>query len=538
MKIFSLCSLALIALVAIILCGANLYLGDLNQDEGWYLYAARSVSEGRLPYRDFAFTQAPLLPLVYSALWPQKYGVAGGRLVTALLGLGSAIAVAALAWRLAGKNRRWPAALLVLCFVSINSYQSYFTTIVKTYSLCAFCLAIGFLFLTWLNTRWGRLSVFIAGLFLALAAATRISVIIALPVVFVGLLFARRFDKAVTLAVGAGLVGVGIMLPLFLASPDSFIFALWSFHTARQPGSFLYSLVLKAGSLSRIIQAYYPAVAALTVLLVLKVWANKFGLPSLLRRGRTAARRWGADESIFVLPCLWWTVGLVTIAHLAAPFPYDDYQTVVYPLFVAALVLASLDWLPADNRGKMAVVVVAFLVTTAAAVASPLNQDWLIRGRDRVWWRMKEKPDLRLLQDFGAYLKTITKPGDSILTQDAYLAVESGLSLPSGLELGPFCYYPDLGREEALRRRVVNKELLLELIAAARPSVAAVSGYTFTIASPAVSELPMAETAEFLKVLQRGYSLKKTVPFFGQGHTSLGIYVLAGAAEAAGSGAK
>ena len=40
-------------------------IGRLNQDEGWYLYASRLVYEGRLPYRDFAFFQAPFLPYVY-----------------------------------------------------------------------------------------------------------------------------------------------------------------------------------------------------------------------------------------------------------------------------------------------------------------------------------------------------------------------------------------------------------------------------------------------------------------------------------------
>ena len=68
----------------VVLGAANLYFGDLNQDEGWYLYAARQVHEGELPYRDFAFTQGPMLPLVYSLAYPlvERWGVAGGRLFT------------------------------------------------------------------------------------------------------------------------------------------------------------------------------------------------------------------------------------------------------------------------------------------------------------------------------------------------------------------------------------------------------------------------------------------------------------------------
>ena len=42
-----------------------LFYGKLNMDESWYLYASKLVYQGRLPYRDFAFTQMPLLPYIY-----------------------------------------------------------------------------------------------------------------------------------------------------------------------------------------------------------------------------------------------------------------------------------------------------------------------------------------------------------------------------------------------------------------------------------------------------------------------------------------
>ena len=74
-------SIFLLALAAGLgLTGANFYFGDLNQDEGWYLLAARNVSDGKLPYRDFAFTQGPMLPVVYSLATPfvAKFGVGGG----------------------------------------------------------------------------------------------------------------------------------------------------------------------------------------------------------------------------------------------------------------------------------------------------------------------------------------------------------------------------------------------------------------------------------------------------------------------------
>ena len=68
---------------------ANLYYGELNQDEGWYLYTARLAAEGQQPYRDFAFTQGPVFLMVYAQAQPlvERWGLMGGRVFTGVLGL-------------------------------------------------------------------------------------------------------------------------------------------------------------------------------------------------------------------------------------------------------------------------------------------------------------------------------------------------------------------------------------------------------------------------------------------------------------------
>ena len=50
--------------------------GTLYDDEGWYLVAARKVAQGQVPYRDFAFFQAPWHPTVYG-LVGSVYGLLG-----------------------------------------------------------------------------------------------------------------------------------------------------------------------------------------------------------------------------------------------------------------------------------------------------------------------------------------------------------------------------------------------------------------------------------------------------------------------------
>ena len=179
--------------LSVMLSAANLFLGDLNQDEGWYLYAARQITEGRVLYRDFMFTQGPALPFVYGVLFPiiEKFGVAGGRLITSLFGLASVGCAAWLAFRSAKRFAK-TAALCALILTGVNVYQSYFTTIVKTYSLCAFFLTAGFVALSYANGKRGASGAFWGGFLLALAACTRLSAGVALPIAGLWLVCNRR----------------------------------------------------------------------------------------------------------------------------------------------------------------------------------------------------------------------------------------------------------------------------------------------------------------------------------------------------------
>ena len=90
-----------------------------NADEGWYLYAARLVYQGQLPYRDFAYLQTPLQPLLFA---PLQWLFAGHlfiamRLANALLALVT-IALVYATGRRAGANERAALAastMLVAC---------------------------------------------------------------------------------------------------------------------------------------------------------------------------------------------------------------------------------------------------------------------------------------------------------------------------------------------------------------------------------------------------------------------------------------
>jgi hypothetical protein len=509
--------------VALFLGAANLYFGELNQDEGWYLYAAREVAHGLFPYKDFAFTQAPLLPFVYALATPLvgSWGVGGGRLFTLAMGLACALLAARLAGRLAPDGVRREAAWIAFALAAVNVYQSYFTTIVKTYALCGLFLAAGFLVFSFVTRKgtWG--AAFLAGALLACAAGTRISSGAALAVGGFYLLFNRKHlgDVAwLAFGIGGGLGLAAIFLPWFFAAREGFLFGVFEYHSLRSAGGIGPAVVYKCGFISRLVQAFYPA-AALAVVTALLY---------LVRRPPSEPKG-GPRPAIAV----WITVALISLVHFSAPFPYDDYQVPLYPLFCAALAAALCRWLASLESGvaigggplglRVAVVWMVVLVSTAAAFSSPINQNWMILGRDRIWWKVRAQAPLKQLRDVAFVLRQNTGEGGELLTQDTYLAIEAGLRVPKGLEMGPFSYYADWPRERAEAIHVVNEEMMLELIATNEARIAAVSGYGLSVKSPDVVELEPIRQDALWRALRARYAPMFEVPNFGQGATTLRV---------------
>jgi hypothetical protein len=105
-----------------------------------------------------------------------------------------------------------------------------------------------------------------------------------------------------------------------------------------------------------------------------------------------------------------------------------------------------------------------------------------------------------------------------------YLAVEARMRVPSGLELGPFSYYPAWPTALAEKRRVVNRERIEAIMASGEAPVAAFSGYGLAVESPKLTPVPEAERRRLLGVLGGKYELAAEVPSFGQAGTVLSVY--------------
>ena len=128
----------------------------------------------------------------------------------------------------------------------------------------------------------------------------------------------------------------------------------------------------------------------------------------------------------------------------------------------------------------------------------------------------KEKSDLEMLRDAAELVRKNSPEGSVLLTQDTYLAVEANRSVPHGMEMGAFCYYPEMPREQAEALHLLNRDIDAGNTGRNQEApVAAFSGYGLTIEMPGINEVLPEEALIFSKALFKRYDPLAHIPYFG-----------------------
>ena len=480
-----------------VLGSAAVWMGGLNQDEGWYLYAANMVADGKMLYRDFFYTQGPEMPCFYGAftwVWG-KWGLLGGRIFTLALGLMGIVIAAGLARRLAPEGRKGAAALVTFLLLGCNLYHLYYVAIPKTYSLASLFVTVGFFLLA-----VGKKPVFqfAAGLTLAYAAGTRVSLGALLCVAGLGLLFARRWKALLWFCVG-GFGGLALVYGPFLCDSGARagLLAAQQYHAAR--GGF--DPVWTVGSFSRLVRWYLPVFVVLGLGVAHALMARA-GVTANARASQSIEQ---SEQSINPSILLGGFLAVFAVQMLA-PFPYEDYQVPVMGLLAvyAAVTLVST---AADSSRLPSIVLLTLGLAFANSFGSPLLEKWMTNGQDRFWSLKKEKCELAQLRDVAKRVEQLDPGGKTLLTQDLYLAIETGRKVPKGLEMGPFSMLTDAEWRT--------------LLGQADCPIAAMSGYAFAIEPPVCNERPLDRQLEYWSILKRNYEFVERHDSFGQNATPL-----------------
>ena len=379
--------------------------GLFNEDEGWYLYAARQVDLGLMPVRDFMFFQGPVYPRVVAGFLDAGHGMIISARWLSWLMLTIALGVTALAGvRVAGPRGG------VLAFAAMAAQPLLIATSVlaKPYALCLLLVAAAMLLLS----AGDRLRVFTGFVLLGLSVGARLT--LAVPLVVLALSHLRHRGPSALLGVALGLALA--FSPLWGVSTEALYAQLVGFHLDNQP------TIVERGAW-----------------LGWQLGLLAFWLLALLP-GRSSA-----------IPGLRLAAGLGVLAHAFPGALHVEHTMVLAPLLAVALAERwSTQWTPRHWLGAGAALAVSAMVG-----ARFVHLDSQTRSMQQV-------------TDLGRWVAERTAVDRLLFTPHLGIAVEADRDVPTGFEMGRFGLGPiDLGegRGEALRGRLGGVILATEDLA-------------------------------------------------------------------------
>lgn len=426
-----------------------LFFRRVNLDEGWYLGAAQRVYAGQLLYRDFAYTQTPLLPYVYGLIEPLLgLGLYQGRLLTILLALLAWGLSVVSAFRLGG----WRAALYSLALLATSIFAATQYTYTATYALtaCLMAAAIDVSLRDWPTRR----QTIVATCLMSLAVTARLSTIVALPPFLLYLLLRSRAWRT-TLFWGllTAVVTLGILLGgYWWLGGDLMIYDIWGFHLDR--------ILRTRWRLEKIRLRTIKTTIDFAVPILLGGWASGWLVWRLFRQRWAEIRRSALLVATALLAC---AVALF-VAHIVPRTTDSYYNSLQLPMLCTAggVVLALLHR-PGNRR-------LAYSVAVSLILLNGITQGYAT-------WRDGALPfpfqnQIAVVRQAAQIIARYTPPEATLLSFNQHLALEANRSTPPGYEMAIFSYRPTWSADQARTYKAINNDLLFADLAAGQGAVA------------------------------------------------------------------
>jgi hypothetical protein len=474
------------ALLYAAIAGFNIAYGAMNVDEGFYAAAARAVWQGEVPYRDFGYTQSPLLPYVNGGVMQfTGFGFFAQRVVNAGWGLLAVVLGMRLLWR---RGFAWRGVLLLLMFALTPAWM-YLTGLGKTYGFVGFvAMAAAWVLLEW-PAGWRKSA--------ALAVLGVVGVGCRLPaapffalVWLAGLREADGFTRRRLAVSSLWLAGASaaLLLPFYLAAPEQARFWLIDFHRVSVP--------------LRDWRVRWEEMFALSP----GLWGT---LVFAVGAGVVARRRWPRGEAAVAVAAL---AGLAS--NLLPKGAYEEYGVpFLPPLAVTAfLLLPDLGRWP---RGRAALA--AALLVLPILVIPPLCSGY--RGPTKAAFPSNYLPlntrpyNYRLPANVRAAAGLVREQlpaGEPFFGPAIILAIEADRPVPRRLRMGAFTMTSDFPEDVADRLHLMTyaeMERLADGPAMRVIGMHAQSAFNYSWSMPSFAYQSDAERARWLRSFARRFEV-------------------------------
>jgi len=400
----ALCLLSLLTLASATFWAA---FGRHHSDESFYLYCGKLAWEGKVPYRDFFFTQLPLVLYLYGAvarfLSPNPF-------VARAVSVALTYAVALVVLRFARRSFGMPGAIFAGLLLATDSYAIFHLVISKGYAPGALML-IGALYLARrrVRTLWQAC---LAGVLVAGATLVRASAAVALATLPLWEALVRRKARtAAAMAMGGLAALLALLLPFAVLEWKGLWFGVWKYHEV----SWIFRGVNLAASEAgfRFLPLLLLSAAAFTAAGLAGGWE---GVRQVCWR-RPVARMLG----LLIL--------LLSGLHLFAGARLTEYHALAFP---PACVLvggwAAQAWRVARGWGGR------LFLATATAIAGIVGL--LFTWPEGTWLRGQPYPGVP--QSLVDAVAANTRRGDKVLCLHPEVLLATGREAVPGTEMGPF----------------------------------------------------------------------------------------------------
>lgn len=502
-------------IVALVVCVSLMYVAGLlyyaavrpiDGDEGFYTTAARLVWEGKTPYKDFFFQQAPLLPYVYSWIWAvhprslvamRMFSAACGGLQVLLIGLGLIL------------TKRLPTKVALVAFAAVllNPYSVSWNVVVKTFAVANLLITIATICL-YVATRSERLRWFLAsGLALGACVSARSLYGFLIPTALLAMLYhefresQHRFPKSCSFLAGSLTGGLPMILS-FVRDPHAFIFNNITYHHFDLGYMISGSGVITEGyqSVGHVALVYFAMIGIRLLILhpyfMIQLVLAITGILSLAKLWRYPERSGGSPytESDFVYFRLAFLMLVIYLVTVLLPFPpYDQH-------FVSPLVPLLLPFIAEGVRvtlqagGKR---LIALVLALPFLFAVEIGRETARNSGHPVW-------QLSCYREVTRVIEANSRPDEVVMSFWPGFVFESGRRYFPGLE-NHFVYrvMNKISPGKRAHYHVISKDEVLRAITGREVNVLIVPQWIIEY----YHDLSPREIGEFHMAVDANYSL-------------------------------